>query len=73
MMQGHEMTWALAGRMTVSVILILGTMFGIAVLMGFRLRKISEDYPPIDNALDSYTESDDQQDYEEGTEPPRAA
>jgi hypothetical protein len=60
-----EMTWALAARMTVWTILILIGMTGAAVLIGKALNRISYDYPEP-------TESEDQ-DYEEGTTPPRAA
>lgn len=61
----HQMTWALAARMTVWTILILAGMFGAAVLIGRRLQRITYDYPEISE--------DEEQDYEEGTQPPRAA
>jgi hypothetical protein len=73
-MKDHAMTWALAGQMSVWTILILLAMLSIAALVGRWLRYVSEFYPePMDEALSAYSEVDDQQDYEEGTEPPRAA
>lgn len=63
-MTGHEMTWALAARMTVWTILILGGMFGAAVLIGRRLQRVGYDYPEP---------TEPEQDYEEGTAPPRTA
>lgn len=64
-MSGHEMTWALAGRMTVWTVGIIAGMLGLTVLIGKWLGRISYDYPEPSEP--------EEQDYEEGTEPPRAA
>jgi hypothetical protein len=70
----HPMTLALAVRMTIWVLIILAVMFAVAYSLGDWLGAMSEDYPePMNDALADYSESDNAQDYEEGTEPPRAA
>jgi hypothetical protein len=68
------MTWALVGRMAMWTILDLLALTGIASLVGLWLAHIGQFYPePVPQALSTYSEVDDQQDYEEGTEPPRVA
>lgn len=73
-MSAPPMTLALAARMTIWTILILCAMLGVACAIGDWLGEMSADYPePMDDALSDYSESDNAQDYEEGSEPPRAA
>lgn len=74
-MSNHPMTLVLAGRIALELLFIFLGMFAVGSIVGAWLEFRSESYPePIDDALSGYSEDDsDYQDFEEGTEPPRAA
>jgi hypothetical protein len=63
MLTDHEMNWSLAGRMTVWTLLAFAGLVLIAIPVARWLGEVSNDYPSPEQ----------EQDYEEGTEPPRAA